>query len=149
MSEMNALFRRRIGVPENKKITFEALDWILEQTARTIPFENLCIISCSKAGWGLFNSLSLSHLDADSIPCKFLNSIDGTPLEGRKELDPRKCLKLLAMMRFVNPTKEIRMAGGWEVNLRSMQAMGLYAANFCGRLSHDGWPRTYSGLGHD
>lgn len=92
---------------------------------------------CSGAIFGMGESdeeavdiaFSLRRLDADSIPCNFLNSIDGTPLEGRKELNPRKCLKLLAMMRFVNPTKEIRMAGGREVNLRSMQAMGLYAAN--------------------
>jgi biotin synthase len=39
------------------------------------------------------------------------------------------CLKILAMMRFVNPSKEIRVAGGREVNLRSLQPLGLYAAN--------------------
>ncbi|WP_106767683.1 biotin synthase BioB [Paenibacillus faecalis] len=74
-------------------------------------------------------ALALRQLDADSIPCNFLNAIDGTPLEGRKELTPVKCLKLLAMMRFVNPTKEIRVSGGREVNLRSLQPMALYAAN--------------------
>ncbi|RKD25610.1 biotin synthase BioB [Ammoniphilus oxalaticus] len=74
-------------------------------------------------------AFSLRELDADSIPCNFLNPIDDTPMEGRRELNPRKCLKLLAMMRFVNPTKEIRISGGREVNLRSMQVMGLYAAN--------------------
>ena len=74
-------------------------------------------------------AFALHALDADSIPCNFLNSIDGTPLEGRQDLNPRKCLKLLAMMRFVNPTKEIRLSGGREVNLGSMQVMGLYAAN--------------------
>ena len=74
-------------------------------------------------------AMALRQLGADSIPCNFLNPIDGTPLEGRRELTPIKCLKLLAMMRFVNPTKEIRISGGREVNLRSLQAMGLYAAN--------------------
>ncbi|UNK20945.1 biotin synthase BioB [Paenibacillus sp. N3/727] len=74
-------------------------------------------------------AIALKQLDADSIPCNFLNAIDGTPLEGRSELTPAKCLKLLAMMRFVNPTKEIRVAGGREVNLRSLQVMALYAAN--------------------
>lgn len=72
---------------------------------------------------------ALRELDADSIPVNFLNSIPGTPLEGRKELDPRKCLKVLALMRFINPSKEIRVSGGREVNLRSLQALGLYAAN--------------------
>jgi biotin synthase len=33
------------------------------------------------------------------------------------------------MMRFVNPTKEIRLAGGREVQLRHLQPLGLYAAN--------------------
>jgi biotin synthase len=72
---------------------------------------------------------ALRELDADSIPINFLNSIPGTPLENRKDLDPRKCLKVLALMRFICPTKEIRIAGGREVNLRSLQPLGLYAAN--------------------
>lgn len=33
------------------------------------------------------------------------------------------------MFRFVNPSREIRIAGGREIHLRSLQAMGLYAAN--------------------
>jgi biotin synthase len=72
---------------------------------------------------------SLKVLDADSIPVNFLHAIDGTPLEGTNELDPRYCLKVLCLMRFINPTKEIRISGGREVNLRSLQPLGLYAAN--------------------
>jgi biotin synthase len=72
---------------------------------------------------------ALRELDSDSIPVNFLNSIKGTPLENNKELNPRKCLKVLALMRFINPTKEIRASGGREVNLRSMQVLCLYAAN--------------------
>lgn len=72
---------------------------------------------------------SLKTLDADSIPVNFLHAIDGTPLEGVNELNPRYCLKVLALFRFMNPTKEIRISGGREVNLRSLQPLGLYAAN--------------------
>ncbi|MED4970134.1 biotin synthase BioB [Parageobacillus toebii] len=72
---------------------------------------------------------SLRILDADSIPINFLHAIDGTPLEGTNELDPQYCLKVLALFRYMNPTKEIRIAGGREVNLRSLQPLGLYAAN--------------------
>lgn len=72
---------------------------------------------------------SLRILDADSIPVNFLHAIDGTPLEGTNELNPRYCLKVLALFRFINPTKEIRISGGREVNLRSLQPLGLYAAN--------------------
>ncbi|RFU66607.1 biotin synthase BioB [Peribacillus glennii] len=72
---------------------------------------------------------SLRVLDADSIPVNFLHAIDGTPLEGTDELEPIYCLKVLCLMRFINPTKEIRISGGREVNLRSLQPLGLYPAN--------------------
>ncbi|RAK18458.1 biotin synthase [Anoxybacillus vitaminiphilus] len=72
---------------------------------------------------------SLKVLDADSIPVNFLHAIDGTPLAGTNELNPRYCLKVLALFRYINPTKEIRISGGREVNLRSLQPLGLYAAN--------------------
>ncbi len=41
MSELNVLFRRRIGFPDDLKLTFENLNNVLERTAKTIPFENL------------------------------------------------------------------------------------------------------------
>ncbi|TES47325.1 biotin synthase BioB [Halalkalibacterium halodurans] len=72
---------------------------------------------------------SLKALDADSIPVNFLHAIKGTPLEGVDELNPLYCLKVLALFRFINPTKEIRISGGREVNLGSLQPLGLYAAN--------------------
>lgn len=74
-------------------------------------------------------AFSLRELDADSIPINFLNSIPGTPLAHLHDLDPRRCLKVLAMFRFVCPSKEIRASGGREVNLRSLQPLALYAAN--------------------
>lgn len=74
-------------------------------------------------------AFALRELDADSIPVNFLNAIPGTALEGMDELDPRRCLKILALMRLVCPAKEIRVAGGREVNLRSLQPLAMYAAN--------------------
>ncbi|MCZ2259212.1 biotin synthase BioB [Sporosarcina sp. G11-34] len=72
---------------------------------------------------------SLHVMDADSIPVNFLHAVDGTPLGGTDELNPRYCLKVLCLFRFMNPTKEIRISGGREVNLRSLQPFGLYPAN--------------------
>ncbi len=72
---------------------------------------------------------SLRVLDADSIPVNFLNAIDGTPLEGTRELNPRYCLKVLCLFRFINPSKEIRVSGGREVNLGTLQPLSLYPAN--------------------
>lgn len=72
---------------------------------------------------------SLFAMDADSIPVNFLHAVDGTPLGGTSELNPRYSLKVLCLFRFINPTKEIRISGGREVNLRSLQPLGLYPAN--------------------
>jgi biotin synthase len=71
----------------------------------------------------------LRELKVESIPLNFLNAIDGTPLENIDRLTPRDCLRGLAMMRLVNPTAEIRIAGGREIHLGSLQPLGLYAAN--------------------
>ena len=54
---------------------------------------------------------------------------DGTPFENTWELTPARCLKILAMARFVCPDREIRIAAGREMHLRSMQAMALHVAN--------------------
>lgn len=72
---------------------------------------------------------ALKKIDADSIPVNFLHPIEGTPLQGENDLNPRYCLKVLALFRYMLPTKEIRISGGREVNLRSLQPFGLYAAN--------------------
>ena len=74
-------------------------------------------------------AFELRALGVESIPLNFLNAIDGTPLEGLDRLTPRDCLRGLAMMRLVNPAAEIRIAGGREIHLGSLQALGLYPAN--------------------
>ncbi|MCH2128881.1 MAG: biotin synthase BioB [Pirellulaceae bacterium] len=74
-------------------------------------------------------ALQLRDLGVHSIPVNFLNPIDGTPLEGIRQLDPRYCLKILALFRLANPDREIRVAGGREMHLRSLQPLALYAAN--------------------
>ncbi len=74
-------------------------------------------------------ALALRDLRVESIPVNFLIPIDGTPLGQQRDLNPRQCLRALAMFRFVNPQSELRIAGGREVHLRSLQALGLYAAN--------------------
>ena len=74
-------------------------------------------------------AFELRQLKVESIPVNFLNPIEGTPLAGQNELTPSYCLKVLAMFRLVNPQSEVRIAGGRELHLRSMQALGLYAAN--------------------
>ena len=73
--------------------------------------------------------LALRELDSDSIPVNFLMPFDGTPLAGHVQLTPLECLRILAVVRLACPDKELRIAGGREMHLRSLQAVGLQVAN--------------------
>jgi biotin synthase len=89
-----------------------------------------CIIGMGESDEQIVElAYELRELDADSIPINFLHAIPGTPLEGMDNLDPRRCLRVLALFRFVCPSKEIRVSGGREVQLGSLQPLSLYAAN--------------------
>jgi biotin synthase len=72
---------------------------------------------------------ALRALHVDSVPVNFLNPMPGTSLEARRSLTPWYCLKVLCLFRFMLPTTEIRIAGGREVNLRSLQPLALYPGN--------------------
>ena len=72
---------------------------------------------------------ALRELDPASIPVNFLHPIDGTPLEGTWRLTPLHCLRILCLARLLHPRREIRVAGGRELHLRSLQPLALYAAN--------------------
>ncbi|TLS38092.1 biotin synthase BioB [Pseudalkalibacillus caeni] len=89
-----------------------------------------CIVGMGESFEDVYDmAMELREIDADSIPVNFLHPVEGTKMAKMDELDPRYCLKVLALFRFINPSKEIRMSGGREYNLRSLQVMGLYAAN--------------------
>ena len=72
---------------------------------------------------------ALKELESDSIPVNFLMPFDGTPYENTWELSPVRCVKILAMARFVAPAAELRIAAGREMHLRSLQATALQVAN--------------------
>ncbi|TLY42547.1 MAG: radical SAM protein [Nitrospirae bacterium] len=55
--------------------------------------------------------------------------VPGTPLEHCDHLTPQRCLKVLCLFRFLHPRTEIRMAGGREFNLRTLQPLALYVAD--------------------
>ena len=71
----------------------------------------------------------LRELEVASIPVNFLIPIDGNPLKSDGSLTPERCLRTLALARFVNPRAEIRAAGGREGHLRSLEPLSLYPAN--------------------
>lgn len=72
---------------------------------------------------------ALRDLGADSIPVNFLMPFDGTPREDMWELWPVRCVLILAMARFICPDREIRIAGGREMHLRTLQPLALQVAN--------------------
>ncbi|GAB4373813.1 MAG: biotin synthase BioB [Deltaproteobacteria bacterium] len=79
-------------------------------------------------------AITLRELEVDSIPVNFLNPVPGTPVEGRRDLTPLDCLRILAMMRLCNPTREIIVCGGREVNLRDLQSL-IFAAGATGTMA--------------
>ncbi|UCD58161.1 MAG: biotin synthase BioB [Candidatus Hydrogenedentota bacterium] len=72
-------------------------------------------------------AFALRELDVDSIPMNFLNPIPGTRLEDSEPIHPLEILKTIAMFRFILPNRDMRVCGGREQNLRSLQPF-LYVA---------------------
>ncbi len=74
-------------------------------------------------------ALRLRELGPDSVPINFLIPFEGTPLAGRWQLTPQRCLRILALFRFTFPDVEVRLAGGREIHLRTLQPLALHIAN--------------------
>ena len=82
-------------------------------------------------------AFTLRDLNVDSIPINFLNPIPGTRLENRPLLTPMEALQCIALVRLINPEKDITIGGGREVTLRDYQswvfmagANGLMVGNY-------------------
>jgi biotin synthase len=71
-------------------------------------------------------ALALREIRPDSIPINFLHPVEGTLLGSQTPPSPTRGLKVLCLFRFLHPTTEIRIAGGREHNLRSLQSQALY-----------------------
>jgi biotin synthase len=74
-------------------------------------------------------AMALRDVKPDSIPLNMLSPVAGTPLEQADHLTPQRCLKVLCLFRFLHPRTELRIAGGREHNLRSLQPLALYPAD--------------------
>ncbi|MBF0273488.1 MAG: biotin synthase BioB [Magnetococcales bacterium] len=72
---------------------------------------------------------TLNRLDARSIPVNFYVHAPGSQLGDQNHLTPESCLRTLCLFRFLNPSAEIRAAGGREANLRALESLALYPAN--------------------
>jgi biotin synthase len=82
-------------------------------------------------------ALELKRLDIDAVPLNFLSPILGTPMEGFSSLTPLKCLKIIALFRYVLPEKDIFICGGRQLNLKQLEpyifhagASGIMTGNY-------------------
>jgi biotin synthase len=67
----------------------------------------------------------LRAADPAEIPINFLNPRPGTPLGNRPLLEPLEAIRWIALFRLALPEVILRYAGGREVTLRELQAMGM------------------------
>ena len=71
--------------------------------------------------------LQLRALDPTEVPVNFLNPRPGTPLGDRPVVAAWDAIRWIALFRLALPDVILRYAGGREVTLRDLQAMGMTA----------------------
>ena len=61
------------------------------------------------------------------IPINFLDPRPGTPLADRPLVEPLEAIRWISLFRLALPEVILRYAGGREVTLRELQALGMTA----------------------
>ncbi|MBK5231003.1 MAG: biotin synthase BioB, partial [Thermoleophilia bacterium] len=72
-------------------------------------------------------AFQLAELEPDEVPINFLNPRPGTPLGEQELVEPTEAIRTIALFRLILPWARLRYAGGREVTLGDLQAMGLKA----------------------
>ena len=72
-------------------------------------------------------ALTLRELEVESVPLNLLIARPGTPFGERPKLDPYEVLKAIAIFRLILPQQILRYAGGREIVMGELQALGLQA----------------------
>ena len=88
------------------------------ETLKMVKEEGLYVCSGGIIGMGetwedrLDMAVSLSEVEADSIPINALMPIKGTPLYGMDRISEDDVLRTIAFFRYINPKADIRLAAG-------------------------------------
>lgn len=69
----------------------------------------------------------LREVGPTEVPLNFLNPRPGTPLGDRSPMEPLDAIRWIALFRLALPEVILRYAGGREVTLGELQAMGMTA----------------------
>jgi biotin synthase len=67
----------------------------------------------------------LRDVEPAEVPLNFLNPRPGTPLADQPLIEPLEAIRWIALFRLGLPSVILRYAGGREVTLRELQAMGM------------------------
>ena len=67
-------------------------------------------------------ALAIKQIGVDAVPINFLTPVKGTRAEHFNYLTPERCLKIIALFRYVLPEKDIFICGGRESNLGHLHA---------------------------
>ncbi|MFT4048320.1 MAG: biotin synthase BioB [Solirubrobacterales bacterium] len=70
-------------------------------------------------------AFQLAALEPHEVPMNFLNPRPGTPMEDRELVSPMEAIRTIAIFRLIMPSTMLRYAGGREVTLGDLQAMGM------------------------
>jgi biotin synthase len=69
----------------------------------------------------------LREVEPHEVPVNFLDPRPGTPLARRPLVEPLDAIRWIALFRLALPAVALRYAGGREITLRELQAMGMTA----------------------
>ena len=69
----------------------------------------------------------LRQVEPVEVPVNFLNPRPGTPFAARSLVEPLEAIRWIALLRLALPAVILRLAGGREVTLRELQALGMTA----------------------
>ncbi|HYA68520.1 MAG TPA: biotin synthase BioB [Acidimicrobiales bacterium] len=68
---------------------------------------------------------ALRNLEPNEVPVNFLNPRPGTPLGERTAVGAWEAIRWIALFRLALPATILRYAGGREITLRDLQALGM------------------------
>jgi biotin synthase len=93
-------------------------------------------------------AIELRELGVDSVPINFLVPIKGTPLENLDPMAPIEALKIISLMRFIMPDREIRVCGGRFQTLGELNSF-VFTAGADGLLTGDCLTTKGASIEHD